>query len=115
MKSLTAISAAIAALSVAACATNPPPAPGSGAPGYSGGPGYAGDQYGYPDRGDPRYANRGYDDGYYGNDRYDDRRHDVYNQRYHGQRYWDDRARRHYYIDARTGATIWVNGELRTH
>ncbi len=113
MKNFTMIAGAIGALSMAACAANPTPGPGSGGPGYYGNAGYD-DGYRGPPRADRGYGNPRYDDRY-GDGRYNDRydRYDPYDARYHGQRYYDDRARRYYYIDARTGATIWVNGDLR--
>ena len=103
MKSLTSITAAaLAGLAMTACAANPPPPPGSGGPGYYGNAPYD-DGYGAPVGADRPYVDPRYDDRY-GNDRYD-----RYDARYHGER-----ARRYYYIDTRTGATVWVNGQLRT-
>ncbi|WP_300380553.1 hypothetical protein [Henriciella sp.] len=99
MKLTTAFVVAVSAMSIAACAANPPP---THVQGPAAGPAYGDGRYDNNRYGD-RYGERRYDDG-----RYDDRRYNA------GERYYDERARRYYTYDPRTGYTYWENGELRS-
>ena len=104
MKLTVTVLAAGSLLAISACAVDP--ATQTAPPGYGNAPNAA--PYGndpYYDRddrynGDPRYA----PDPRYNNGQYSDR----------GERYWDERARRYYYVDRQTGYTYWDNGEFRS-
>ncbi|WP_143435239.1 YajG family lipoprotein [Henriciella aquimarina] len=105
MKRASLLIAAVSTLSVAACATNPPVQRNAGPPpGYDDGP-YQDGRYANDPYRDDGYRQAPRRDGAYNNDRYGNDR---------GERYYDERARRYYYYDPRTGNTYWENGDLRT-
>ena len=104
--------AATSGLILAGCAVQPPGQPGQPAPGYDRSAPYGDGRVDDGRYGDGRYDQRR-GDGRYNDGRYDDRYGDR-NARPTGERYYDERARRYYYYDQRTGYTYWENGELRS-
>lgn len=112
MKTTTKLFAAGAILTLAAaCAADPSlPPPTNAGYGQYGNDGYGDNRYPAerypaqpaPTRNDPYYDRRqGATDPYYDQNRY-------------AERYWDERAQRHFYVDERSGSTYWHNGELRS-
>ncbi|MEQ9316431.1 MAG: hypothetical protein RLN72_11315 [Henriciella sp.] len=108
MKTTTKLLTAGAVLALTtACAADPTlPRPANAGYGQHGNDVYADHRYPadpYPNRADP------YD---YGRDRAPT--DPYYDQNRYAERYWDERAQRHFYVDDRTGSTYWHNGELRS-